>query len=291
MSTVASPPSLRERALQSIAKLPPFSPVLNKLLASLSKGDIMVSELADWIEKDTVLTGNVMRMVNSAAYGRMGTVSSVRHAITILGTNRLRNIVLGLSVCNLLGGLKLPAGWSSKQFNLHGIAVANMSDLVAQNMAIEYGEGAFVGGLLHDVGKLLLAVSCPDEYAAVITEARRDHKELHEVELAQLGFSHAELSLKVLEQWKLPLPIQKAVQLHHSPDRDSATPGQLSLSGGIQIGDFVVNALGIRAVSDTGASGDQSDARVILQALGLGDKADRMIDTFEKDMEALRAVL
>lgn len=291
MSTVAAPPTLRDRALQSVAKLPPFSPVLNKLLASLSKGDIMVSELADWIEKDTVLTGSVMRMVNSAAYGRMGTVSSVRHAITILGTNRLRNIVLGLSVCNMLGQLKLPAGWSGKQFNLHGVAVANMADLVAQNMNIEYGEGAFVGGLLHDVGKLLLAVSCPDEYAAVITEARRDHKELYDVEIARLGFSHAELSVKVLEQWKLPIPVQSAARFHHNPDADSTAPGLTPLSRCIQIGDFVVNALGIRAVSDTGSAGENADALMVLQALGLGDKADRMIDSFNKDMEALRSVL
>ncbi|MBM3785552.1 MAG: HDOD domain-containing protein [Acidobacteria bacterium] len=294
MSTTAAPTSIRERAIQSISKLPPFSPVLTKLLASLSKDDIMVAELADWIEKDTVLTGNVMRIVNSAAYGRMGTVSSVRHAITILGTNRLRNIVLGLSVCNMLGQLKLPAGWSSRQFNMHSIAVANLADLLAQHLTIEYSEGAFVGGLLHDVGKLLLAVSCPDEYSAIISEARCENKEIYEVEILKLGLSHAELSQKVLETWKLPIPVQTAARFHHNPDADSTAPGLTALSRGIQMADYTVNALNIQAVADAGKSGttpEASDPMVILQAFGLGDRADRILKDFEKEMESIKAIL
>lgn len=274
--------------MEGIGKLPPFSPVLTKLLASLAKDDIMVTELADWIEKDTVLTGNVMRMVNSAAYGRMGTVSSVRHAITILGTNRLRNVVLGLSVCNMMAQLKLPAGWSTKQFNLHAVAVANMSDLMVQNLTVEYSEGAFVAGLLHDVGKLLLAVSCPDDYAAVIAEARREGRELYEVELSRFGFSHAELSLKVLENWKLPIPVQMAARFHHNPDADDTAPGLTALSRALQLADFAVNALGITAVAD---DREPKDPTPILQAFGLGDRYERILQMFEKEMEAIRGIL
>jgi HD-like signal output (HDOD) protein len=293
MSSVLAPQivrdhSLRDKALEGIGKLPPFSPVLTKLLASLAKDDIMVTELADWIEKDTVLTGNVMRMVNSAAYGRMGTVSSVRHAITILGTNRLRNIVLGLSVCNMMGQLKLPAGWSTKQFNLHAVAVANMSDLIVQNMPVDYAEGAFVAGLLHDVGKLLLAVACPEDYTGVITQAKREGMELYDVEIAQLGFSHAELSLRVLENWKLPIPVQVAARFHHTPEDDNTAPGLTGLSRAVQLADFTVNALAITAVAD---DREAKDPKPILQAFGLGDRCDRMIKTFDQEMEAIRGIL
>ena len=288
MPMIAATTHLREKALEGIGKLPPFSPVLTKLLASLAKDDIMVTELADWIEKDTVLTGNVMRMVNSAAYGRMGTVSSVRHAITILGTNRLRNIVLGLSVCNMMAQLKLPAGWSTKQFNLHAVAVANMSDLIVQNMVVEYSEGAFVAGLLHDVGKLLLAVTCPEEYANVIAECKREAAELYDVEIAHLAFSHAELSQKVLESWKLPIPVQVAARFHHNPDADSTAPGLTALSRALQLADFTVNALGVTAVAD---DREPKDPKPILQAFGLGDKCDRILKSFDQEMEAIRGIL
>ena len=288
MSSTFAPHILRDKALEGIGKMPPFSPVLTKLLASLAKDDIMVTELADWIEKDTVLTGNVMRMVNSAAYGRMGTVASVRHAITILGTNRLRNIVLGLSVCNMMAQLKLPTGWSTKQFNLHAVAVANMSDLIVQNMAVEYAEGAFVAGLLHDVGKLLLAVSCPEEYADVIAVAKREGRELFDVEVAQLGFSHAELSQKVLESWKLPLPVQVAARFHHNPDNDDSAPGLTALSRALQLADFTVNAMAITAVPD---DREVKDPVPILHASGLGNKCERMLKTFDQEMEAICGIL
>lgn len=288
MSTTVVSPNLREKALEGISKMPPFSPVLTKLLASLAKDDIMVSELANWIEKDTVLTGNVMRMVNSAAYGRMGTVSSVRHAITILGTNRLRNIVLGLSVCNMMSQLKLPAGWSTKQFNLHAVAVANMSDLLVQYMTVEYAEGAFVAGLLHDVGKLLLAVSCPEEYAAVISECRREGLELYDVEVTHFGFSHAELSQKVLESWKLPIPVQVAARYHHNPDADNTAPGLIALGRAVQLADFTVNSLGLTAVAD---DREVKDPSPVLQAVGLGEKYERILRSFEQEMEAIRGIL
>ncbi len=288
MTTTIAGISLRDKALGGIGKLPPFSPVLTKLLASLAKDDIMVSELADWIEKDTVLTGSVMRMVNSAAYGRMGTVSSVRHAITILGTNRLRNIVLGLSVCNMMSQLKLPARWSTKQFNLHAVAVANMADLIVQNSTVEYAEGAFVAGLLHDVGKLLLAVTCPEEYGNVLAEASRDQRGLYEIELESLGFTHAELSRNVLETWKLPIPVQVAALFHHNPDADPTAPGLVALSRALQLADFTVNEMGIPAVAD---DRPRQDPTQYLQAFGLGDKCERILQTFEQEMEAIRALL
>jgi HD-like signal output (HDOD) protein len=163
-----------------------------------------------------------------------------------------------------------------------------MSDLIVQNMTVEYAEGAFVAGLLHDVGKLLLAVSCPEEYALVIAESRREGRELYEVELAQLGFSHAELSQKVLENWKLPVPVQVSARFHHNPDADDTAPGLIALSRAIQIADFTVNALGVTAVAD---DRETKDPKPFLQAFGLGEKCERILKTFDQEMEAIRGLL
>jgi HD-like signal output (HDOD) protein len=280
--------SPREKALAGIGKLPPFSPVLTKLLAMLADDDIMVGELADWVEKDTVLTGNVLRMVNSAAYGRMGTVANVRHAIAMLGLSRVRNIVLSLSVCAAMTPLELPAGWSARHFNLHAVAVANLSDLIAQNTKVAYPDGAFVAGLLHDVGKLLLAVTCPNVYSYVIVETKREGRTFNDVELADLGFSHAELSERVVESWKLPVPVQVAVRYHHDPAAEENVTGLPSLSHVVQVADGCANAMGISAVADGRAAEDPTP---LLQALGLGEKSERILQTFHKDMEAMRGIL
>src|SRR2546430_13581322 len=84
--------------LGSLDKLPPFSPVLTRLLATLADEDVSFGELAAIIETDAVLAGNLLRVVNSPLYGRMSAINSVRHAVSILGSIKIRNLVLGLSV-------------------------------------------------------------------------------------------------------------------------------------------------------------------------------------------------
>ena len=91
----------REKALRSIGNLPPFSPVLNKLLASLAQDNVSFSTVGELIEKDTVMAGSVLHLVNSALYGRRGTINSVRHAVALLGIDKLRNAVLGMSITRL----------------------------------------------------------------------------------------------------------------------------------------------------------------------------------------------
>jgi HD-like signal output (HDOD) protein len=270
-----------------MSRLPPFSPILTKLMATLSKEDVMVGQLADWIEKDSVLTGNVMRMVNSAAYGRSGRVSSVRHAITILGTARLRNIVLSLSVCKMMEQVKLPNGWSAKEFNLHGVAVANMADILAQYAAIEYGEGAFVAGLLHDVGKLLFAVVCPEAYSAILATVR-EGKSFYDAESAVFGFTHADLSHAVVERWKLPEPIQVATRFHHSPDAKLAGGTGLTLARAVHIADGVVNTLGISCLN---ANETPRDPLPLLESIVGSSKVDRVLKAFYQELDAMKATL
>jgi HD-like signal output (HDOD) protein len=91
-----------------MSDLPPFSPVFNRLLASLANEDTPLGEIAGIIEKDAVIAGNVLKLVNSAMYGRRDSVTSIRHASSLLGINRLRNAVLGLSLARMWNNVKTP---------------------------------------------------------------------------------------------------------------------------------------------------------------------------------------
>src|SRR5215470_13616453 len=95
VGTISSP---LEKILGSLDKLPPFSPVLTRLLATLADEDVSFGTLAGIIETDAVLAGNLLRVVNSVLYGRPASINSVRHAVSILGSVKVRNMVLGLSV-------------------------------------------------------------------------------------------------------------------------------------------------------------------------------------------------
>src|SRR6476659_11011071 len=108
--TIVSP---QDRILGSLDKLPPFSPVLTRLLATLADEDVSFGELAGIVETDAVLAGNLLRVVNSPLYGRISAINSVRHSVSILGSVKIRNLVLGLSVSRRWAASHVPAGWDA----------------------------------------------------------------------------------------------------------------------------------------------------------------------------------
>ena len=113
---------LRARAIRCLGELPPFSPILNRLLASLAKEDVSFNKLGDLIEKDPVMAGNLLHLVNSALYARRGSINSVRHALSLLGINKLRNAVLGMSITRMWNQVRTPPSWSMARFNMHSSA-------------------------------------------------------------------------------------------------------------------------------------------------------------------------
>jgi HD-like signal output (HDOD) protein len=283
-SLLSTPVHYREKALRGLSQLPPFSPILNKLLATLAKEDVSFSQLADLIEKDAVLAANVLRLVNSALYGLRGTVNSVRHAVSIMGLDKLRNTAISLSVARIWNQVDTPAEWSQAQFNAHAVAVAILSDLLVQRVEAEYPEGAFAAGLLHDLGILLVAVTLRDEFDAIRRRCQSVGRPLVDCEREQMGVDHAALSADALSQWNLPAAIQQAVRLHHAPERTSA--GGWSLSNILGAADRIANLHGIPAqkwippVAGTPHS--------VLQEFGLDEDAARMLAEFDQEFGAIR---
>jgi HD-like signal output (HDOD) protein len=205
-----------------LGELPPFSPILNRLIASLAQEDVSFAKVADLIEKDTVLAGNVLKLVNSALFGLPGTINSVRRAVSLLGVNKLRNATLSMSVARMWKQVKTPPGWSMGSFNLHSAGVGIMADLLAQKLHVDYPEGAFAAGLFHDLGWLLVALGCPEEFKQITLLCRQDGKWAYEYEVQVLGISHAELSAEALAVWNLPEQIQASVRYHKTPELDPA---------------------------------------------------------------------
>jgi HD-like signal output (HDOD) protein len=252
-----------DQALKNLDRLPPFSPILNRLLATLAEEDVSFAFLAELIEKDTVLAGNVLRVVNSALYGLQGSVNSVRHAVAILGTNKLRNVALSMSISRMWTQARTPPGWSTARFNMHSAATAVLTDLLSQRVDVPYPEGGFVAGLLHDIGKLLIAVSLPGESC----------------EPEVFGIGHPELSGAVLERWNLPAPIREAALFHHAPGEE------LHLSWLVNAADRLANGLGHSLIPQPP---EPEPGRDCLEALGIGETLPDLLEQFEVEFEILR---
>lgn len=282
---VAPPVSPRDAILNKLSDLPPFSPVLNKLMASLGDESFTYKQLGALIEQDTVLTGNVLRLVNSAAYGRRVEIMAISKAISIVGLNKLRNLVLTLSVASMWRSVKVPNDWSLERFNQHELATAILCDLLAQRVESVFAEGAFLAGLLHDLGKLLIVMGAPADFLDIEAQQARTGCSLLDAERLILDTDHAALSADALAIWKLPPQLQVAVREHHQPMK-----GELSLL--VSVADDCAHRLGF-GIAPTEIDGSLSDRQLCEPALDRleisGDEAERLLSEFRTELEVSRA--
>jgi HD-like signal output (HDOD) protein len=281
------PEILKQTALRSLGELPPFSPILNRLMASLAAEDVSFAKLGDLIEKDTVLAGNVLHLVNSALYARRGTINSVRHALSLLGVTKLRNAVLGMSITRMWNQVQTPPSWSMARFDLHSAATAILSDLLAQRLPVSYPEGAFVAGLLHDVGRLLIALSLGADHDRILQVHEETGQPYLDCEQTILGFTHPELSSEALAFWNLPEPIRTAVRHHHTPEADPSEiePRGIALSRVIDSANQYVNSQGVCILAKHGT--DAMDSSLV-ESLGLDrSPLEALLADFKAEYDAM----
>jgi HD-like signal output (HDOD) protein len=276
---------------KGLGQLPPFSPILNKLLASIASEDVRFSDLSGLIEKDTVLSGNVLRLVNSAAYARRGEINSVPHAVSVLGLNKLRNTLLGLSISRMWSGVKTPKEWSHSRFNLHSVGTAVMADHLAQVVPVNYPEGAFVAGLFHDFGKMLIATVRPAEFREVMELHALGGRSLPDCEMEILGGDHSRVSSMALERWNLPAPICTAVAYHHAPLSNPAYEAekegaQYHLSELLAAADQAVNAAGVSMNPNAIPSAEPPETAIV--AMAGPEEGPRIFAAFQKEFDSVR---
>jgi HD-like signal output (HDOD) protein len=271
-------------------ELQSFSPVVFRLLSTLAADPdtVSLSGIGDLISKDTVLSGKVLGLANSALYGRGTDVVSVHRAVARLGVNKIRNTVLALSINRVCNSAKTPRYWSMLRFNLHSLATAVTADLLGMKLPTQYGEGAFIAGLFHDIGRLIMAVMLKDDYEELCQLPESQEGSLRERERELVGFDHAELSAEILNHWRLPVEIQKAVAFHEHPEEDDSEvqPGRIPLSKVVHTADRYAITLGLSI--DEGTSSLNEDP---LELLGTSEGQLNLLTEFRAAFDVIRNFL
>jgi HD-like signal output (HDOD) protein len=204
---------MRDRALKAAGSLPVVGGVLQKTLGLYKNHeDVSIAQLAAGIEQDVVITGTILSIANSAMYGGHSPVSNLRQAIARVGMNKTRNVLLGLSVTRGFKTVKVKSpAWSLARFNAHSLASATLSDLIVRNVRSENPEWAFMAGLLHDIGLLVIAAGLPEQFGMIMSDSGGDAS-LVEREQALLGFTHFDLGAEMIARWNCPLAVQEAAR-------------------------------------------------------------------------------
>lgn len=232
---------LRKR-VERLEGLPTLPSVASALVSLTQSPQTSATEIGDLISQDQALTGRVLKLVNSAYYGFPKQIATVNHAVVILGFNRVKNIVLAASIFGIKGSAT-PQRFNAPGFWEHSLGVAVASRTVARDLARGDAEEAFVCGLLHDIGKLVLSQVATAEYDACLAAAERRNELIRAMELETFGVDHSEVGSWLAEQWKLPPAVVSAVRRHHTPtatrkDRDAACMTHLGdiLTRAVQVG-------------------------------------------------------
>jgi HD-like signal output (HDOD) protein len=279
--------STREQTLKCLERLPTLSPMRTQLLSKLARRNCDVAELTAVVEKDAVLSAQILRLSNSALFGRTQPVNSVQHAITMVGVSSMRKFVLGASISNIFSRFKTAPSFSMARFNLHSVATGTLVEMISDEIPFEQPAGAFIAGLLHDVGKLLIAVSMPKQYEDILGVVAVTGAPLIACEREVLGTDHAELSGLAISRWELAEPIRLAASYHHEPDRavelERTGPGKLSLTQAVHQADAFINALGMSVFPMQ----PKEDETPSLDFPGFRFSAERVIQQFELEVKGL----
>jgi putative nucleotidyltransferase with HDIG domain len=212
--------------------LPTLPPVLARVLALVDAQETNARQLVEVIERDQALTGKILRLANSAFFGQSRRVATIPRAILLLGFSSVRSLTLGIKVWDALAVGVAPA--RLEELWQHAVAVALAAKVLATRLLEGDPDEAFTAGLLHDVGRPLMAARLREAYWRAIDQA--NGQPLDAVERAAFGVDHAEVGGWLLEAWNLPPPIVEAARLHHS---DAATEG---VSWLVAVGNRLVNA-------------------------------------------------
>ena len=210
------------RLIGQMQAVPSLPSLYGEIVDQTNDPHITLSEIATTISKDIAMTAKILKLVNSAFFGLGREVSSLHEAISYLGIETIKSLVLTVNAFTQLEKgdqrvIPMEAIWS------HSLAVGAGAKQIAEaeECSSMVREQCFAAGMLHDIGKLVLAVNFPKEYASIVRSCAQSSKSLLEEERAQLGADHAEVGGALLGLWGLPGAIVDAIALHHTP---SSTP-------------------------------------------------------------------
>ena len=232
MSTKVQHLKVLARKIQSLPTLPK---VVEKLMTMVESPDVSPKDVGKLISSDQVLGARVLKLVNSSFYGFPGRISSISHAIILLGFNVIKGVVLSASVFDLMER-SMVGLWE------HSLGSAIASGTISRTLGLNEPEEISTAALLHDIGKVLVRVSLSSDYDKIVDVVNAKQISFREAELEILEVDHAEIGLWLSKEWNLPEKLAVPIAGHHDPDGAVKFKDRVAV---VHIADAFVRACGV----------------------------------------------
>ncbi|MEJ2618910.1 MAG: HDOD domain-containing protein [Candidatus Thiodiazotropha sp.] len=199
--------------LDQLVSLPDVCVKVNRLIDAPNYSALT---LGDLIAQDSDLSARLLRVVNSAFFGMQVPVETISRAITVIGTEELRNLVMATTATRIFTGIPSDLVDMAEYWR-YSITTGVIAGELAGHCNVLHGERLFVMGVLHDIGRLAIYLKMPQEARDVLLITAGEHGLLAETEQDLLGFTHMDVGEALLRRWKLPESIIDVVAYHHKP--------------------------------------------------------------------------
>jgi HD-like signal output (HDOD) protein len=272
-------PKLRTLASR-MTSLPALSSVHTRLIQSLDNADISSREVGEIIAQDVGMTAKLLQLANSAFFGLYRYVATPSEAAIYLGVETVRALTLSAGVFSTFQHSGVTERFLA-HLQRHSMTTGILANVIAkaENLPKKDCDSSLIGGLLHDVGKLVLAANCPEDYKEVLALAKQEGLPCHEAERQRFGATHADVGAYLLWLWGLPDALCKAVVFHHRPAECS--PNTFTAAAAIHVADALEHELESLEPSGLPADLDMD----YLTTVGLSDRLsewrhmrDRILD-------------
>jgi len=238
-----------ERMVEEVRDLPmSMSETLPAVIEACDNADTSVNDLTSLISADQSLVAMLLKLANSAYYGYARRIETLPEAIVLLGFSTIKSLAITATTMNLLFQSDDELSSVRHEIWSHSLGVGVAARALARKRGNIHPEKAFVAGLLHDLGMIILSVYRKQDFQRVLETADRDGLTYEEAELQVLGFSHADLGAQVAEAWSFPATHCEAIRCHHTP-ADATL--QRTLSQVTHIADWMVVDLGVGKIVET----------------------------------------
>lgn len=208
--------AFEEQLATAVQRMPAFPKSVQRVLELTRNPDVAAKAIVEVIEKDPVLTGRILQAINSAFYGLPNKVAGVAQAVVMLGINTIKNLAIRSAAMGMIPPNNA-AGFDTESYLLHSLGCAEVCKVIGQELDDTDATEAYIGGLLHDFGKIALALYLPDPFRAALDKSVADGVELHVAEQAIMGVDHTVTGAMLAQKWQFPESLVDCIRHHHQP--------------------------------------------------------------------------